>query len=1060
MPKLALKWIREAKEKRLTRLDLSNSGIKELPRELRELNWLEELNLSGLAISDLRVLSSLGELKQLNLNGTLVKDLKPLAELVNLANLRLWDTKISDIQPLASLGALTQLELRRTRIRNIQPLARLVNLQQLDLSRTPVIDIRPLLKLANLNQLNLGSTWVRNVELLGKLGNLTHLDLMSTKVSNIRPLASLKKLIQLNLAGTLITETSVLAYLCNLMQVDISNTLISAINSLGHLSQLTQLEISDTHVSDLQALVTLPNLAILYANHTPIIDIQPLTNCVSLSRLALSNTHINDFEVLANLTGLTRLDLSQTAMQTLNPLKYLINLARLDVNATPITDLQPLANLTKLTRLNLSNTAISDLRPIRHILAKDIPVVVKNWLFESSINVKNCPLEYPPLSLVEQGNKAILRYFADLEQQGIAKLNEAKLIIVGEPGAGKTSLMKKLIDPHYSIPQEEPATLGIQVCEGWQFPHPQQADAIFSANIWDFGGQQIQYMTHQFFLTAGAVYILVSANDRKETTANFPYWFKIIHLLGEENNVFSPILVVQNDKNGQFIHPFDEMFYRQRYPELLIQQCKVNLSSSSSAFAFLCEEIQKLLTSLPHVNDARPARWEDIRSELRRLTQEKNHISFAEYAVICNKHAVTDTQSQLNLSYYLHKLGSILHFATDPVLRDFIILNPQWAVDAVYSVLEDKEIYDNGGYFRLTKLEQIWAGKYDPIEQSKLLNLMKKQNFEICYEVECAHNLFIAPQLLSDLQPYFTWECKDNLKFRFQYKFMPEGIITRLIVRLNEYIAKGEKGDLVWRKGMLLIRHNCRALIREEENRDGLKVIDIMINGNKHERKYLLRTIRDEVEKLHGKWFKNIQAEQMIPCNCDYCTHPYHKDIKYFEYHTLLKYQERNKTTIECDKGINAVTVLSLLEGVFVREEMQQILQRGDVMADKGISHIHVGANSQVIIGDHNVQKQHADNTVLTLDQRKVISAVLDEFLKNKGSLSDDVLEAAYDVRKATKVEPAKQSAEQKGLLTRVMGGFKQLAGFTDDLTKIGKFVTDHQDDISQVLTNVQGYLP
>ncbi len=78
-------------------------------------------------------------------------------------------------------------------------------------------------------------------------------------------------------------------------------------------------------------------------------------------------------------------------------------------------------------------------------------------------------------------------------------------------------------------------------------------------------------MTHQFFLTAGAVYILVSANDRKETTANFPYWFKIIHLLGEENNVFSPILVVQNDKNGQFIHPFDEMFYRQRYPELLIQ---------------------------------------------------------------------------------------------------------------------------------------------------------------------------------------------------------------------------------------------------------------------------------------------------------------------------------------------------------------------------------------------------------------------------------------------------------------------------------------------------------
>ena len=42
MSELALQRIREAKEKRLTRLDLGNCGLTELPEELFELTWLED----------------------------------------------------------------------------------------------------------------------------------------------------------------------------------------------------------------------------------------------------------------------------------------------------------------------------------------------------------------------------------------------------------------------------------------------------------------------------------------------------------------------------------------------------------------------------------------------------------------------------------------------------------------------------------------------------------------------------------------------------------------------------------------------------------------------------------------------------------------------------------------------------------------------------------------------------------------------------------------------------------------------------------------------------------
>jgi internalin A len=45
MSELALQRIREAKEQRLTRLDIGNCGLTEIPDEVFELTWLKELNI-------------------------------------------------------------------------------------------------------------------------------------------------------------------------------------------------------------------------------------------------------------------------------------------------------------------------------------------------------------------------------------------------------------------------------------------------------------------------------------------------------------------------------------------------------------------------------------------------------------------------------------------------------------------------------------------------------------------------------------------------------------------------------------------------------------------------------------------------------------------------------------------------------------------------------------------------------------------------------------------------------------------------------------------------------
>ncbi|MFI0399095.1 MAG: COR domain-containing protein [Thiolinea sp.] len=742
-------------------------------------------------------------------------------------------------------------------------------------------------------------------------------------------------------------------------------------------------------------------------------------------------------------------------------IRNLTELRQLIATGNRIRDLAPLASLNQLQSLYLRSNTISDLRPLKNLIKKGLPVSLQEHDYGQKINLFNNPLTTPPKEIVEQGNAAILNYFKALEEQGAEPLNEAKLIIVGEPGAGKTTLMETLLDPNFVL-CDTTSTLGVEVREGWEFTNPEKSETQFTANIWDFGGQQIQYMTHQFFLTPSAVYVLVSANDRKEPT-NFPYWFKIIHLLGEEQGRYSPVLVVLNEKDDKFINKFnfDKKFYEERYPELKIEVCEVNLSKRDAYFQIMRNSVQRMLSQLPHVADPRPARWKDIRDALRERAQTANHISFAEYTAICSEHSVKDEASQLVFSRYLHKLGSLLHFTDDASLHNFIILKPQWAVDAVYSVLNDNQVAKNDGYFNRMQLESIWKDKYNFDERCKLLSLMQKENFEICYPLSPQD--FIAPQLLNAERPLFIWDEQDNLRFRFQYKFMPEGIITRLIVRLNNKLARGIEGkQLIWRKGAVFTDSGCRALVQEEENRDGLKIIDIAINGKVSERKYLLRQISNEIQEIHSKWFRNIKVEQMIPCNCETCNQT--PEPTFFAFDELQQYLDEGESHIKCRNGrIKNVAVKLLLEGVFEPDEANQLIHRRETIMTGSTYNITVGNGSQLNLGNNSTQKSNSDNTTITTttvtsDQRKIIGSVADQLWERRESLDKAQRKTVRNLQEAIEAEPEDTDAETQSKLGKAWQELQGITDFTNNSLEVGSKVAQHWPAITGWLTAVGTY--
>ena len=558
------------------------------------------------------------------------------------------------------------------------------------------------------------------------------------------------------------------------------------------------------------------------------------------------------------------------------------------------------------------------------------------------LDIDDNPLGGLPKEVLEQGNAAILNFLQQAAvQEGTVPLYEAKLLIVGEPGAGKTTLLKKLEDPEYLAPpqgdKKVKSTVGVNILEGWAFPYAKDKNITFKANLWDFGGQEIQYMTHHFFLTPRALYVLV-ADDRKQNT-EFDYWFRIIHLLGRESAQEKvSVLVVLNEVNHVSVSNFDLSKYRKDYPGMHIRMEEVDFSKKDYRSDGLPGKVQEMLSNLPHVGDRLPRLWAPIRQELLERRKQRPHITFADFAEICSKEregkSLKKEEDQRFLSRYLHRLGVMLHYQDDLQLDNFVILNPQWAVDAVYSVLKDSRVKSNRGRFAEKDLRDFWKG-YQPGERDRLLSLMLKDKFEICYP-SSRPGEYIAPQLLPSIRPDYPWDSTKALKFRYQYPFMPKGLISRLIVRLSEDIAEG--GGLVWKEGVVIERDGCRAqVVQGKTIKEGLEVLEIELDGPERERKFLLRHVMAEVEKIHEKSFRHIAFEKMIPCNCEVCKKS--KSPVFFEYSELLQYEQEGWDLIDCRNGnLKKVRVKALLEGVFEREHggntarVRDWVKRGEVL--------------------------------------------------------------------------------------------------------------------------------
>ncbi|MBW1615174.1 MAG: leucine-rich repeat domain-containing protein [Deltaproteobacteria bacterium] len=758
------------------------------------------------------------------------------------------------------------------------------------------------------------------LDLRGKLSDKSNKDINEI----FKAVSNLPNLTELALSENQLTELpNTITELKNLTYLNLSrNQLTELPNTITKLKNLTELALSGNQLTELPNTITkLENLTYLALSENKLTELPNIiTKLKNLTELALSGNQLTELpNTITKLENLTYLDLSENKLTELpNIITKLKNLTLLALSGNQLTELpNTITKLENLTYLDLSENQLTKL-----------PNTITKLENLTELALRGNRITYPPMAVIKQGIDAIRVFFKEIKEKGEESLYHLKILLAGEPKAGKTSLMKRLTEPEYTVPckdEPEESTVGIDIQE-WVFKYN---NTDLKVNLWDFGGQQIQYMIHHFFLTPESLYILVS--DKREETGHFDYWFNIISLLGKgDSEKKATVLVAENEidiKNKNSV--FDYKTYKERYNNELKMPDPISVNLSNQAdtdgrFNMLKKKIKKLVFENKITV---PSNWINIKKKLDTIKEKEkaDYINIDRFYAICKKYNLTDKAKQKIVLKTFNNIG-ILNYYEHASLADKIFLNPKWITEPIYFILKDSDISDNNGRFTKDTLFGFLDEKYKKDKEYKesekniLLSLMLKENFEICYKID--NKKYIAPQFLPDNAPdaFKDWNNQENLRFKAEYPFMPAGIMSRLIVRLNEYIKKENKTPLVWKKGVVLNYKETDAYILDNIDKDaGIRFIDIRISGYTPNKRECLYIIRGEIEKIHKKSFRGITYKEKLACACPECKEGEPHFFKLDDLNRCISKDRAGK--IQCLKSFNSISARDLLDGISYKKE-------------------------------------------------------------------------------------------------------------------------------------------
>jgi hypothetical protein len=383
-----------------------------------------------------------------------------------------------------------------------------------------------------------------------------------------------------------------------------------------------------------------------------------------------------------------------------------------------------------------------------------------------------------------------------------------------------------------------------------------------TVRAWDFGGQEVYRVSHQFFLTRRALYLLVWNARQGQEHDEVEGWLRRIRLRAGPD---AQTLVVATHC-AERLPELDYQHLEQMFPGMLPSTWFEVDSRTGQGIGGLTGAISEHAARLPQMGQLISSRWAAAREDIQACAATEPQIPYEQFAGICRRHGLTEPETS-TLAKLMHDLGLVIYYADDEGLKDLVVLNPEWLTKAISYVLNDETTRQDAGVLDHARLRQIWhnpAGGYDRRYHPYFLRLMEK--FDISYRLEDDETHSLVAQLVPHQRPALPWQPGTPppagiraLTLVCRLAEPAPGLIPWLTVR-HHRASTGRH----WRRGIFL-RHPIAAYASEallERRSSGELAVEVRAPSPD----LYFHVLRDSIEDLITHRWPGLHYWLFIPC--------------------------------------------------------------------------------------------------------------------------------------------------------------------------------------------------
>lgn len=601
--------------------------------------------------------------------------------------------------------------------------------------------------------------------------------------------------------------------------LNLSNTLISDLEGDEVRRNCKFLDLSNTKIKSCKTIQIFPNLRRLSLQETDIVSLKGIEQLKKLESLNCRDTRIETINEVMNLEALTSLNISYTNIKTLDKVMFPNTIRSLVMDGIGIKTIPVnICMLKNLRKLGISNMHLDSLPP--EILDLQLNFNIDEEARKrNGINLFNTKIDNMDESVLQQPRTIISAWFKNNNRVRIPKkLNEAKVVFLGDGGAGKTFSIQRLLnncEMQEEFSGESTPGISIQDCK-----YEINGEEIL-IHYWDFGGQEIMHSMHRMFLTKRTLYVVfVNARDNTQDE-RARYWLHNIKSFADN----SPVIMVINQMDQNPSASVNESSLRRLYPELrdIIKMSAITFTKEAFEDA-LQKQIIRNIKSMQIIDTMFSDSWIQLKKCLQEMQEFYiDNKRFMDICDICEVEA--DHTIRMQLLDWFSDLGISFCYSDSHQLANYMVLRPDWITNAIYIILFNGVKYAKNGIIDHNSLFELLSNK----KNGKRVLQIEYSNSEIEYVLGVVRKFKLSYRL-NDISEFIPMLCDRNepdivdeymnrteiLEYQIEYKYLPLNVMHRLMVEMRNDIVI----EYVWLTGALFEAKEMMlsALVKAEDN--------------------------------------------------------------------------------------------------------------------------------------------------------------------------------------------------------------------------------------------------